>query len=92
LIILMRFGVKRRLKIRCGPSCDVSKFERAGPATASGTRNARLRPALLGSVGTIARESLDGDFGALARGFGDFFYAGVDYFADGFQEFDARVC
>ncbi|MGC2224292.1 MAG: hypothetical protein WA624_19075, partial [Methylocella sp.] len=33
----------------------------------------------------------DGDFGALARGFGNFFYAGVYYFADGFQEFEPRV-
>lgn len=39
----------------------------------------------------FVRVLLDGDFGALARGFGDFFYAGVDYFADGFEEFQARV-
>ena len=50
-----------------------------------------LDPPLLESVGTTAHELFDGDFGALARSFGDFFYASVYYFADGFQEFDARV-
>lgn len=39
----------------------------------------------------LLRGLLDGDFGALARGFGDFFYAGVYYFADGFEEFEPRI-
>ncbi len=80
----MSFSVKGRFGIRFGLTRRVTKCGRDPPQL-------WRVPPLPERLGTIARELLDGDFGALARSFGDFFYAGVYHFADGFQEFDPRV-